>query len=69
MNLASYTTYVVWVNFINDSQDLQFKIDYELQIFSWEIDSLPEFLPFTEEICFHIFVLMSDLGFEPNPYV
>ena len=39
-NLASHTTYVVCVNFINEWRYLQFKVDSErqifLRIFSWQ---------------------------------
>ena len=34
-DLVSHTTYVVCVNFINKCRDLQFKVDFERQIF-WE---------------------------------
>ena len=32
-NLASHTTYIVYVNFIHEWRDLQFKVDSERQIF------------------------------------
>ena len=35
IDLVSHTTYVVCVNFIHKCRDLQFKVDYERQIF-WE---------------------------------
>ena len=77
-DLASHTTYVVCINFIHKWRDLQFKFDFERQIFekilhgdfidfhsfrqkSAERKSLKKYL--------HIFVLMSDLGFELGSYV
>ena len=52
LDLVSHTTYVVCVNFIHKRRDLQFKVDFEWQIF-WasfhgNIYLLSEFLP---EIC------------------
>ena len=52
IDLVSHTTYVVCVNFIHKRRDLQFKVDYEGQIF-WEtfhgnFNLLSEILP---EIC------------------
>ena len=32
-DLASHTTYIVWVNFIHKRRDLQFKVDSKRQIF------------------------------------
>ena len=46
---VSHTTYVVCVNFIYKWRDLQFKVDFERQIFlgnfTWQFYLLPEFLP------------------------
>ena len=75
--LASYTTYVVCINFIHKWRDLHFKVDTEQQIFeklSWQL------FIYSQRFCqtsadrkspkkyFRIFVLMSDLGFELVPY-
>ena len=78
IDLVSHTTYVVCVNFIYKWRDLQFKVDFERQIFlrnfSWQ------FL-FTQSFCqksaerkspqkyFSYFVLMSGLEFEPWLFV
>ena len=53
IDLVSHTTYVVCVNIIHKWGDLQFKVDFERQIFclrnfSWQFYLLTEFLP---EIC------------------
>ena len=69
-DLASHDTYVVCVNFIYKWRDLKFKVDSEQQTFIY-----------SQSFCqksagrkppkkyFHIFVLMSDQGFELGPYV
>ena len=48
-DLVFYITYVVYVNFIHEWQDLQFKVDSELRLtFSCQLYLLSDFLP---EIC------------------
>ena len=76
IDLVSYTTYVVCVNFIHKWRDLQSNVDSEWQIFwesfSWQFNLLSEFLPeicweeVAEEIFFYFSFLMSDLGNEPR---
>ena len=76
--LASHTTYVMCVNFIHKRRDLQFKVDSERQIFEklFHVNFInPQ--SFCQKSAerkspkkyFHIFVLMSDLGFELGSYV
>ena len=71
-DLAYHTTYIVCVNFIHEWRNLQFKVYFERQIFekllmaifcqkSAERKSPQKYL--------YIFVLMSNLGFELEPYV
>ena len=74
-DLACHITYVVCVNFIHECRDLQFKVDFE----QWILEKLfMAILFYSQSFCqksaerqqpkkyfFHIFVLMSGLGFEP----
>ena len=73
MDLVSYTTYVVCVNFIHKWRDLQFKVDSERQFF---LEKLFMAFNYSQSFCqksaerkspkkyFSYFVLMSGLGLE-----
>ena len=68
-DLASYTTYVVSINFIHDWRHLQFKVEPERymfdKLFSWQF-----YLIFERKWpkkYFDILVLTSDLKFELGP--
>ena len=74
IDLVSHTTYVVCANFIHKWQDLQFKVDFERQIF-WETFRgnfilLSEFMP---KICWEeiaeelLFVFCFDIWPGSNP--
>ena len=71
--LASHTTYVECINFIHEWRSLKFKFDSERQIFEKLFDGNFIYRVFADRKSrkkyFHIFVLMSDLGFELEPYV
>ena len=77
-SLASHTTYVLCVNFIRMWWDLEFNVDSERQIFEKLFQGFL-FSEFLKEICweeigeeiffFSYFVLMPDLGYEPELYV
>ena len=59
--------YVVWVYFMREQQDLQFKVGFGQQIF----EKLFMVILVAKEIFLSYFVLLaiSDLGFEPQPHV
>ena len=73
IDLVSHTTYVVCVNIIQMWRDLQFKVDYERQIF---LETFHGNFIYSQRFCqksverksskkyFSYFVLMSDLGLE-----
>ena len=71
IDLVSHITYVVCVNFIHKWRDLQFKVDFERQIF-WETFH-GNFIYFARNLLrgnrrrntFRILFLMSGLGLEP----
>ena len=81
IDLTSYTTYVVCVNYIHEWRDLQFKVDSERPIF-WE--TFHGSFNYSQSVCqkfaekkspkkyFFLFsysVLMSALRYEPGFYV
>ena len=67
--LTSHITHVEYVNFIRKWQDLQFNVDSEWQIFE-KLFTLRIFARYllrkSQKRYFHIFVLMSDPGCEPE---
>ena len=80
IDLVSHTTYVVCVNFIHKLRDLQFKVDFERQVFVFE-KLFMAILVYSQSFCqksaerkspkkyFSYFVLMSGLGLEPWLFV
>ena len=77
-DLPPHITFVVPVNFMHERYNLQFKVDFERQIF----EKLFMAILFTlrdicqksaerksPKKCFHIFVMISDLGFEIRSYI
>ena len=73
IDLVSYTTYVVCVNFIHKWRDLQFKVDSEQQIWETFHGNFIYFSEFLPEICWEeiaeeiLFVVR--LGLEPWLFV
>ena len=77
-NLGSQTTYIVGSNLKHEWRQLQFKVVSERQIFEkfFHINFISHslFLPeicceeVIEEIFFHIYVVMCDLGLKLGPY-
>ena len=69
IDLVSHTTHVVYVNFMREWRDLQFNVDSERQIFSWQFYLLSEFLP--EIAAEKLFVFCFDVwpGLEPWLFV
>ena len=77
-DIAFHTTYAVCVNFINEWQDVQFKVDSKRQTFDKLFNEILSTLRVSarnllrgihRRNIFSYFIFMSDLRFEPWPQV